>query len=140
MKRYFLLLILLFVCGCNAVKDTSASPETESSEVEQRGGVIVQAVIAGNYPEFAAAAGEKGGDVDSAHFAASRKELMDNYGEFSSFRSFGTLKTPLFANIFYAVKFLRKTSDGRKVEHEQLIQLIFGKKDNSWQLIAMRFI
>lgn len=127
---------LFLAAGCRSVEASNSN----DNEVQDRGGQIVQAVMSGDYKEFAAAAGERADEAMAEEFKSSRDNLIENFGQFFSFRHFGQLETPMFVNLFYAVKFVRTGSQGKKIQHEQLMQLIFGKKDNRWQLVGMRFI
>lgn len=131
-----LFFVLIFFCGCC----TAPQVNEPDNEVNIRGGRIVQAVVDGDYDEFASAAGERADNSMKNDFDSSRKNLISNFGDFSSFRHFGELETPMFVNLFYAVRFVRTGSRGQKISHEQLMQLVFGKKDDQWQLVGMRFI
>ncbi|MBE6378957.1 MAG: hypothetical protein E7051_09120 [Lentisphaerae bacterium] len=140
LKKIFFAAVIAVLSGCCCTKNNTPATESDANETFEIGGRVVEAVISGNFSDFAAAAGENSSEKTAKEFSESRKELIRNYGELCSFRRFGTLQTPLFVNIFYAVKFKRTGSEGQSIEHEQLMQLLFGRKDDSWQLVGMRFI
>ena len=141
MKQIYLLtLLLLLAAGCRSLELQLPENGCDELEAVEIGDRVVKAVISGSYQEFAAAAGEECGAKSAEEFTNSRKELIKNFGELCSYRTFGKLETPLFSNLFFAVKFKREGSDGKSIEHEQLMQVVVGKKDDSWQLIGMRFI
>ena len=142
MNKIFLIPILLcsMVAGCKSMELQVPGNGVDELEAVEIGSKVVQAVISGNYSDFAAAAGEENDEKSAALFQSSRKELVKNHGKLCSYRHFGKLDTPLFSNLFFAVKFQRQGSDGKSIEHELLMQLLFGRKDDSWQLVGMRFI
>ena len=142
MNKIFLSAIFFFViaAGCKSIELQTPGNGNDELEVVEIGSRIVQAVIAGNYSDFVVASGEKSDEKSADLFRTSREELIKNHGKLCSYRHFGKLDTPLFSNLFFAVKFQRQGRDGKNIEHEQLMQLLFGKKDDSWQLVGMRFI
>ena len=140
LNKLFFVLTVVLLAGCCSVQQVVPESESDSSGIFEIGCKVVESVISGNFSDFAAAAGETHGERTEKEFSDSRRELIRNYGELCSFRHFGELETPLFANLFFAVKFKRAGNNGKYIEHEQLMQLLFGKKDDSWQLIGMRFI
>ncbi len=142
MNKIFLSAILLFfiAAGCKSIELQTPGNGVDELEVVEIGSLVVQAVISGNYSDFAIASGENSDEKSADLFRSSREELIKNHGKLCSYRHFGKLDTPLFSNLFFAVKFQRMGRDGKSIEHEQLMQLLFGRKDNSWQLVGMRFI
>ncbi|MBE6366225.1 MAG: hypothetical protein E7053_10880 [Lentisphaerae bacterium] len=142
MKKIFLYLTILLISGCASTTETiTVSTGTTPPPVYQQGSQVVQAIIAANYQEFAAGANENGTDAMSAdNFMASCKQLEELYGKAQSFRFLGELQTPLLVNQLYAISFKRLGANGETIEHEQLLQLIFGQEDGKYKLLGMRFM
>lgn len=138
MKKYipFYAMLFLVVTGCASVVQ-----EEEVVSVEQQGTRIVQAIIAENYKEFIAGANDaSAGGNDAESFLASCKQLENTYGTPGAFRYLGQLQTPLLVNQLYAIKFKRKGENNKIIEHEQLLQLIFGQDNGKYKLLGMRFM
>ena len=132
-----LLLLTLLTAGCHVVIEE----DVPSIPVQQQGSQIVRAIISENYKEFIAGANDTAiGGQDAENFVTSCKQLEETYGRAGSFRYLGELQTPLLINQLYAVKFHRKGADGKNIEHEQLLQLIFGMENNNCKLLGIRFL
>ena len=135
------LLAALFAAGCSTVT-TSLGDNAQDNAVLQQGSMIVKAIIDENFRKFSEGANEvitENSDADS--FLASCKQLQETYGKAGTFRYLGELQTPLLVNQLFAVRFSKKGADGKTVEHEQLLQLIFGRENNgSYKLLGMRFM
>ena len=104
LKKIFFAAVIAVLSGCCCTKNNTPATESDANETFEIGGRVVEAVISGNFSDFAAAAGENSSEKTAKEFSESRKELIRNYGELCSFRRFGTLQTPLFVNIFYAYR------------------------------------
>ena len=102
--------------------------------------MVVKGIVAADYGMFAAGANEKNNKKDEENFIRSCRELEENFGKMEAYRSMGELETPLLINQLYAVKFIRTSADGKKVAHEQLLQLIFSVDDKQSKLLGMRFL
>ena len=139
MKKYmplFIFIGVMCVSGCASVENAG-----DTSPVQQQGSQIVQAIIAENYKDFIKGANDSsvaGNDAES--FIESCKQLENTYGKPGSFRYLGELQTPLLVNQLYAVKFKKTGANGKYVDHEQLLQLIFGNENGSYKLLGIRFI
>ena len=125
----------LCLAGC-------ASPEipADVSPDGGRGEKIVRSIVDADYTAFARAAGEADRAPDAKEFAESCRGLDRNFGKADSFRYLGALETPLLVNQLWAVRFIKGGGNGKKVAHEQLLQLIFGREDDQLKLLGMRFI
>lgn len=129
----------MFFAGCStnpAKKDNSG----QFDELSIRSMAVMQAVVDGDYPAFACNAGEMVNDCDADNFVRSRENLILEFGNICSGRLLGELQTPLLSNRIYAISFEKNGSDGKKIRHEQLLQLIFSKEKGDCRLLGMRFI
>ena len=142
MKRFFFFSAIILLTGCATTSEViTVSAENGNPPAYQQGSQVVQAIIAANYQEFAAGASENADDAMSAdNFMASCKQLEELYGKAQSFRFLGELQTPLLVNQLYAISFKRVGTDGQTIEHEQLLQLIFGQENGKYKLLGMRFM
>ena len=132
------IMLLLFGAGC---AENISSTETAPLAVVV-GSEIVSAVVEGNYKSFAKAA-ENSAEMpekEELEFRKSCARLIEVFGQPESFRYMGELKTPLLINQIYALRFKRKQSSGKWIEHDQLFQLIFEKNNDRYKLLGMRFI
>jgi len=141
MKKVFLfvisLLALLIFCGCRSTGGDGASPSVTTTG---QGEMIVKGIISADYDMFASGANEKSNKTDEENFIRSCRELEENFGKMEAYRSMGELETPLLINQLYAVRFIRTSTDCKKVAHEQLLQLIFSVDDKQSKLLGMRFL
>lgn len=128
--------VAILICSCRSVETLSKQPENAT----EQGGCIVSGIVTANYAMFAAGTKEKGNEADEENFVRSCRELEEHFGKMKSFRPIGELQTPLLINQLYAVKFSRMASDGKVVEHEQLLQLVFGRESDQIKLLGMRFL
>lgn len=137
----FLISLMLLAAGCVSQNDGTGVVRPVSA-AGIRGEEIVQAVIEADYSKFAKAAEELPDipEKEKMEFQKSCRRLTESYGVPGSFRSLGELKTPLLINQLYAVCFVRKNKEGKKIEHEQLFQVVFGQENNKLKLLGMRFI
>ena len=141
-KTLFLLAFVWAFAGCKVVpQGNNIDAVPAPPDVKEQGRGVAQAIADGNYRKFAQSSGEGENIPDEQAFIDSGKKLEQNFGKIISFRFLGELKTPLVANLLYAVEFQHTNKNGNKTAHEQLLQLIFRKEDNeSYKLIGMRFI
>lgn len=142
MRHVLFFSAMLFIAGCTSTTEVLSISDTQATPPAYRqGSQVVQAIIAANYQDFAAGASESSQDAMSAdNFMASCKQLEELYGKAQSFRFLGELQTPLLINQLYAISFKRLGADGQTIEHEQLLQLIFGQEDGKYKLLGMRFM
>lgn len=137
-KSLFFAVIAMTLWGCSAVKQPAGSVPAAVS----RSDAMVQAIIDSDYQKFADAAQElpELPEKEENEFRNSCKQLTEKFGTPNSFRYLGELKTPLLINRLYAVGFVRRNSDGKAVEHEQLFQIVFAGENNKFKLLGMRFL
>ena len=89
LKKIFFAAVIAVLSGCCCTKNNTPATESDANETFEIGGRVVEAVISGNFSDFAAAAGENSSEKTAKEFSESRKELIRNYGELCSFRRFG---------------------------------------------------
>ena len=138
--RNFLFLAILVLMGAGCAENM---PRAEAlPQVLLQGTEIVSAVVKGDFKRFAKAADEAAElpEKEEAEFRKSCAGLTEKFGQLESFRYMGELKTPLLVNQIYALRFKRKQSNGSWIEHDQLFQLIFGKTEDQYKLLGMRFL
>ena len=143
MRFGLLLTVLWLFAGCTALpveKKSIQQNNAEDSGALKQGAMIVEAIVKGDYRSFVKNSGENAAVKDNKEFDSSRKQMEKSMGKFKSWRLLGTLQTPLLINQIYAIKFAKKSSYGKDVEHEHLFQLLFGMQDDHYKLIGMRFI
>ncbi len=138
LRIFAVTLVSLLLCGCAGTKTNAAG--AANNDMQQRGERIVCAVINGDYQEFLRAANEPEIVGDAEKFAASRDNMIRQFGTPEKFRYLTNLQTPLLINQLWVIDFCRKDNDGKKICRQQLLQLLFGEKDDSRQLLGMRFI
>ncbi|MCI5779061.1 MAG: hypothetical protein MR051_04500 [Lentisphaeria bacterium] len=140
--RWILLFFLLsgIGTGCLRADDWSQGGIEVSDICRGRGEGIVAAITAGNYEQFAQAAGEPQIAGDAEKFRRDREEIVRKYGKPVDFRFLTYLQTPLLINQIWVVDFVRRDREGRQIRQQQLFQLIFGEKDGQMRMLGMRFI
>ena len=139
--RWIPLFFLLLGLGAGCLRADELSSGIEVSDIcRGRGEGIVAAIVAGNYEQFAQAAGEPQISGDADKFRRDREEIIRKYGKPVDFRFLTYLQTPLLVNQIWVVDFVRNGREGRQIRQQQLFQLIFGEKDGQMRMLGMRFI
>ncbi len=129
---------LALICGCAGQRAVVSG--AGENRYQQQGERIVAAVVKGDYQEFLQAANEPETVGDAEKFAASRENMIRQFGTPESFRHLTDLQTPLLINQLWIIDFCRKDTKGKKICQQQLLQLLFGEKDDTRQLLGMRFL
>lgn len=129
----------LFIAGC-AGHSGCVRQDSGTGDFRRQGELIVQAVVEGDFRKFQQAANEPETIGDAGKFAESRKNMIAQFGTPEKFHHLTDLKTPLLVNQLWVIDFTRKDRDGRKICQQQMLQLLFGEKDEQKQLLGMRFL
>ena len=109
-----------------------------SDSCRAQGDTVTAAIVYGDYAKFAQAANEN--KQDGKRFAENRAAMIRSFGNPVGYRFLTYLQTPLVVNQIWLIDFVKTTADGKEIRRQQLLQLIFGKRDQQMRLIAMRLI
>ena len=139
MRMLLMLLCSLFFFGCFSTPDEVQLSAKESLCREQ-GNAIIRAIAARDFPAYSKYAGENPGISDRKEFLESCQDMEKRLGKMKKFAFVTELRTPDVTSLVYCIDFCREGSDGKKIEHQQLFQLVFGKVDGKSKLLAMRIM
>ena len=77
---------------------------------------------------------------DQEKFLSSCKDMESRLGKVEKYTFITELQTPEVTNLVYRIDFSRVSSNGKKIEHQPLFQLVFGKVDGRSRLLGMRIM
>ena len=133
-----LLLALIFAGGCSTVSEVPAASGT--NPCCEKGSAIIRAIAEKDFSGYVRSAGETPDISDREKFLESCNDMEKRLGKMEKFVFLAELKTPEAISLVYCVDFCRNGSDGKKIEHQQLFQLVFGKVDGKSKLLGMRIM
>ncbi len=133
-----LLLALIFSGGCSTLSEAPAA--AGKNPCCEKGSSIIRAIAEKDFAGYARFAGETPDISDREKFLASCNDLEKRLGKMEKFSFLTELKTPEVTSLVYCIDFCRHGSDGKKIEHQQLFQLVFGKVDGKSKLLGMRIM
>lgn len=139
MKTVLMLLSVCFFAGCSSLPAEMPSEKGKNSCCEQASSII-RAIAARDFTAYIRSAGENPGINDREKFLESCRNVEDRLGKMEKFSFLTELKTPEVTSLVYCIDFCRNGADGKKIEHQQLMQLVFGKVDGSSKLLGMRLM
>ena len=139
MRMLLMLLCSLFFSGCFSTPD-EVQLSAKKSLCRAQGSAIIRAIAARDFPAYSKYAGENPGISDRKEFLESCQDMEKRLGQMKKFAFVTELKTPDVTSLVYCIDFCREGSDGKKIEHQQLFQLVFGKVDGNSKLLAMRIM
>ena len=139
MKFLFVLLLAGIVAGgCSSLKVVStASGQNPCCE---KGSAIIRAIAEKDFADYLRFAGETPDINDREKFLESCNDMEKRLGKMEKFAFITELKTPEVISLVYCVDFCRDGTGGKKIEHQQLFHLVFGKVDGKSKLLAMRIM
>ena len=133
-----LLFALIFAGGCSTLKELPAA--AGKNPCCEKGSAIIRAIAEKNFADYVRFAGETPDISDREKFLESCNDMEKRLGKMEKFSFLTGLKTPEVTSLVYCIDFCRNGSDGKKIEHQQLFQLVFGKVDGKSKLLAMRIM
>ena len=138
----WILLSLVVWCGSGCVgKTMELHPgKTPESAVKLRGEGVMTAVSGADFAGYVRFAGEQTAYGDEEQFKNSCANMEKQMGKITGFSYLTKLRTPELYNLIFKVDFEREVSGGRKVVHQQLMQLIFGEIDGTPRLLGLRIM
>lgn len=139
MKTVLMLLSLLCFAGCFTAPD-EVQLSAKKSLCREQGSAIIRAIAARDFPAYSKYAGENPGISDRKEFLESCQVMEKRLGKMKKFAFVTELRTPEVTSLVYCIDFCREGSNGKKIEHQQLFQLVFGKVDGNSKLLAMRIM
>ena len=144
MKRVFFLAaaILLVICGCQTAPLPAAGGSDSGGGTEycQQADQIIRAIAEKNFSDYIRSAGEASGIDGKEKFLSSCKDMESRLGKMGKYTFIPELQTPEVTSLVYRVDFCRTSESGKKIEHQQLFQLVFGKVDGQAKLFGMRIM
>ena len=105
-----------------------------------KGSAIIRAIADKDFSTYIQYAGENPGISDRKEFLESCDDMEKRLGKMKKFAFVTELRTPEVTSLVYCIDFCRQGSDGKKIEPQQLFQLVFGKVDGNSKLLAMRIM
>lgn len=133
-----LFLFAVIFAGCHHVK----TPDNTDDKTVccQQGNEIIQAIAARDFDRYKRNGGDASGIAAGSEFLSSCEDMEVRMGKMEHVEFLTSLETPGVINLVFRIGFSRKTSDGKKLKHQQLFQLIFGRVDGKSQLLGMRIM
>ena len=139
MKFLSALLIAFIFAGCCSAPVEVAVVE-RNGQCSELGSSIIRAIAAKDFTSYVSSAGETPTINDREKFLESCNDMEKRLGKMEKFSFLTELKTPEVTSLVYCIDFCRNTADGKKIEHQQLFQLVFGKVDGNSKLLGMRIM
>ena len=132
--------VILLSAGCQTAAPPSVGSGNDSVEYCQRADEIIRAIADKDYKNYARCSGESMVSGDQEEFLSSCKDMESRLGKVEKYTFVTELQTPEVTNLVYRIDFSRVSSNGKKIEHQQLFQLVFGKVDGRSRLLGMRIM
>lgn len=132
--------VALLFAGCRTAVPSSTTSGNGSVEYCQRADEIIRAIADKDYKNYARCSGESMVSGDQEKFLSSCKDMESRLGKVEKYTFVTELQTPEVTNLVYRIDFSRTSANGKKIEHQQLFQLVFGKVDGQSKLLGMRIM
>ncbi len=132
--------VLLFAAGCRTAPPPASSGGNGTVEYCQQADKIIRAIADRDYKNYIRTAGENMVSGDQEKFLSSCKDMESRLGKIGKYTFLTALQTPEVINLVYRIDFSRTSANGKKIEHQQLFQLVFGKVDGQSKLLGMRIM
>lgn len=131
---------VLLAAGCRTAPPVSNGGGNGTVEYCQQADKIIRAIADKDYKNYVRCSGENMLSGDQEKFLSSCKDMESRLGKMGKYTFLTALQTPEVINLVYRIDFSRTSANGKKIEHQQLFQLVFGKVDGQSKLLGMRIM
>ena len=95
----------------------------------KQGSEIIESIAAKDFDRYQRNGGDASGIAAGSDFLSSCEDMEARMGKMEKVEFLTALETPGVVNLVFRIGFSRNSAEGKKLKHQQVFQLVFGKVD-----------